>query len=115
MKTIFERIQSLHTQMMLNPFYNFDSHGSFLTGGNSNPGRMTVGRSAVILGEDDDMSDYSSSSCSSCNSSNNEQTSAPQPATPLNSKKINDECIESLKRQVDAFVTQCDINLRSQR
>ena len=73
MKQIFERVQSFHTSMMLNPFFNFDSHGSFLTGGNSNPGRMTVGRSNVILGEEDDMSDYSSSSCSSCNSSNNEQ------------------------------------------
>ena len=64
--------------MMLNPFYNFDSHGSFITGGNTQSGgRMTVGRSAAMLGEDDDMSDYSSSSCGSCNSSSNEQVSAP--------------------------------------
>lgn len=79
---------------MLNPFYNFDSHGSFMTGGNTNPGRMTVGRSNVILGEEDDVSDYSSSSCSS-SSSRDEQT-APQTSSknaPMNSKRINDDCI----------------------
>ena len=104
--------------MLLNPFFNFDSHGSFLTGGNTNPGRMTVGRPNVVLGEEEDMSDYSSSSCASSNSSSNEQMTAPKPASknaPLNSKRINDDCINMLKKRLDSFVLQCDNTLRASR
>lgn len=69
MRTIFEKLQSFHTDMMLNPFFDFDSHGAFInasgTAGNRG-GRLS---SVIMTDEGDDISDYSSSSCSSCNSS----------------------------------------------
>jgi len=111
MRIIFEKVQSFHTQMMLNPFFDFDSHGSLTTApGNSS---TRTGRS-LNMADEDVGSDYSSSSCSSCNSSNNDQSAASQPAKPadLNSKLMNDEWLQSLERRIDNFVSQCDINLR---
>ena len=69
MRHIFEKVQTFHTQMMFNPFFDFDSHGSFATAPTS--GQSRNGR-VLTMDDEDDGSDYSSSSCSSCNSSNNE-------------------------------------------
>ena len=118
LRIIFEKLQSLHTQMMLNPFYNFDSHGSFIAGsGGAGLSKVTVGRAGTTLADEDDLSDFSSSSCSSNNSSTNEQAAntpqSPQKQKQLNSKRINDDCLQNLKKRVDGFVTQCDINLRN--
>ena len=95
---------------MLNPFYNFDSHGSYYAGGASGSGRISVGRSSSMMGDEEDESDYSSSSCSS-NSSRDDQTAQAKPA-PLSSKRMNDDCLKDLMRRVDTYVTQCDTNLR---
>ena len=119
LRIIFEKLQSLHTQMMLNPFYNFDSHGSFISGsGGAGLSKVTVGRaSTTVADEDDELSDFSSSSCSSNNSSTYEQAAnTPQPPKKqkqINSKRMNDDCLLNLKKRVDGFVSQCDINLRN--
>mmetsp|Transcript_13254 Transcript_13254/g.16833 ORF Transcript_13254/g.16833 Transcript_13254/m.16833 type:complete len:83 (+) Transcript_13254:565-813(+) len=77
MRLVFNKLQSLHTQMMHNPFFNFDSHGCF-PGVTGTAGKSSTGRNTLLPDEEDDMSDYSSSSCSSSNS-NSEQALAPQP------------------------------------
>ena len=90
MGLIFKQLQSYHTEMMLNPFFDFDSHGTFInTTGTvaSRGGRLS---SVVMSDEGDDMSDYSSSSCSSCNSSEQATAQAPAKAVSLSSKKMNE-------------------------
>ena len=112
-RIIFENVQTFHTGMMQNPFFNFDSHGSYYTGGAGNAGRTSITRAST--GEEDDHSDYSSSSSRSSNSSSNDQTQASQAtakSAPLNSKKMNNDCLKALTSRLDSFVAQCDANLR---
>ena len=75
MRLVFEKLQQLHTRMMLNPFFDFDTQGTFVSaaGGTSRAG---LGRAVSLMDEEEGLSENSSSSCSS-NSSSNDQAMAP--------------------------------------
>jgi len=47
MRLVFNKLQSLHTQMMHNPFFNFDSHGCF-PGATGTAGKSSTGRSTLL-------------------------------------------------------------------
>ena len=122
-RDIFERIQNLHTCMLLNPFFDFDRtiwNGIILGGSSSILGsyKSKSHTQARLLDEDED-SDYSSSSCSSTSSNNNEQTSATQKSgqsqagQPLNSKLINKENVDKLASRIDTYISAADNKLRN--
>merc|ERR1712110_108924 len=86
MRKVFEKLLAYHTEMLLNPFFDFDQMSS---------SKSYQSRRGNQLGsgglDEDEKSDYSSSS--SEKETQNQQEEKKQQSKTLNSKEINNECL----------------------
>ena len=113
MRKIFEQLQNMHVRMLLNPFFDFDQMSLSKS---YQASRITKFVSACEVDEET-KSDYSSESNMSSNSEKESPVQEKEKnkqgkGTQLNSKEINQQCLEILQQRVDRYVKQQDAAMR---